>query len=241
MQTSASPYTLFIRWWRRGWRINPPDGAYLKSSAYDKEMGKDLQGPAGLHEATEESPSFLHRHKVVNRSLGTWRWRGMHELKDRILPIIEGGAFVVDFGGGGCPLGLGSVVVDHLKRDYAGWPVRYHDLGDLPRKADVVFTSHCLEHIDDIHGVIRELRESMAEGGDLIVFVPSWTCERWRAGVHGSRVFNDHVWTFALEEDDDVPDLPRLARIDTLLGSEFELLLAQYCGDDSIFIHARAN
>lgn len=201
-------------------------------------MNHQLEGEAGMNEAATEAGNYNYRHRVVNRKLGIWRWRGMQEYRDEILEILEGGQNVVDFGGAACPLGLGATVVDLLPRDGAGWPVRYRSIGSLPTKADVVFTSHCLEHIEPLDDVLSEIKEGMTSGGCLLVFVPAWTCERWRAGVHENKLYNDHAWTFALSGDDSVPELERLKFIDEVIGKQFTIEKAVYCGDNSIFIKA---
>ena len=201
-------------------------------------MAHSLDGEAGLNEAEEETANYNHRHHKVNRQLGVWRWRGMQNCIDTLLPIIENGDLVVDFGGAACPLGLGSLVVDQLKRDGSGDSVRYHSISQLPEKADVVFTSHCLEHIKQLSEVLDEICNSMVVGGDLLVFVPAWTCERWRSGIHKNEVYNDHVWTFALQGEE-LPEMERVGYIDTVIASHFDVQRAEYCGDNSIFVHAK--
>ncbi len=230
--------TRLLRWKRRNWLIHPPDASWLRSQSYTDEMNHLLDGEPGLDEATDETENYNHRHRVVNRKLGIWRWRGMQEFRDEILDVVENGTCVVDFGGAACPLGLGATVVDLLPRDGAGWPVRHEAMSDLSTKADVVFTSHCLEHIEPLDEVLAEIRDGMVSGGCFLVFVPAWTCERWRAGVHENKLYNDHAWTFALSDDDSVPELERLKFIDDVIAKYFTIEKAVYCGDNSIYIKA---
>jgi len=231
-------WTRLLRWKRRHWLIEPPSADFLRSAAYQDEMVHSLSGEAGLNEAEDETVNYNHRHHKVNRQLGVWRWRGMQNNLDALLPLIESGNLVVDFGGAACPLGLGSLVVDQLKRDGAGNSVRYHSISELTDKADVVFTSHCLEHIEQIDEVLSDIHNSMVAGGDLLVFVPAWTCERWRSGIHKNEIYNDHVWTFALQGEK-IPEMERVKYIDAVIDSLFDVQHAEYCGDNSIFIHAK--
>lgn len=228
-----------LHWKCKNWLINPPSVEYLRSIAYQNEMNHFLNGEAGINEAEDESENYNYRHRVVNRQLGVWRWRGMQNNLESILPIIENGNLVVDFGGAACPLGLGSVVVDQLGRDGVGNVVPYSSVKELPTKVDVVFTSHCLEHIESLDEVLIDIHDMMVLGGDFLLFVPAWTCERWRCGIHKNEIYNDHVWTFALEAEE-VPSMERVKCIDTVIGTYFEVQIVNYCGDNSIFVHAKA-
>jgi SAM-dependent methyltransferase len=193
----------------------------------------EANGNFSLDEAVLDNENYNHRHRVVNHKLGVWRWRGMQQHRKRILNIIENSNYVVDFGGAASPLGLGSVVVDILES------ADYNNIEDLPKKADVVFSSHCLEHIPDLDGTLSDIKNSMNDDGYLITFVPSWTCERWRAGVHKeSRGYNDHAWTFGLSTEE-VPYMGMFLFIDDVIGRYFSIEHASQCGDNSIFVLAK--
>ena len=231
-------FSRILKWKRRNWLITPPDAEWLRSPSYQDEMSVGLNGSQpGLNEAMDETPSYNHRHRVANRTLGVWRWRGMQEHRDLLLELFEGDKLVVDLGGAACPLGLGATVVDMLRMDNSGERVNFSRMSELPGPADVVFTSHCLEHIENLDEVLEEIRDGMSEGGHFVSFVPAWTCVRWRSGVHENSIFNDHAWTFALSGDE-LPDLDRVKRIDDEVSKFFEVSAAEYCGDNSIFIHA---
>lgn len=195
-----------------------------------------ITGEYGRHEAFTYTRSYVYRHATCLRELGVFRWRGMQENLDEILDrVAPEDVSVVDFGGAGCPLGLGSTVVDRMKRDAAGRPVGYRDVKDLAAKADVVFSSHVLEHIEPIEKVLEDIRDALKPGGDFIVFVPSYTNEGWQAGRHENRRFGRHVWTFGLSDDPLPKDLPKFRAVDRLLANYFKIEKAEYCGDDSIY------
>ena len=64
------------------------------------------------------------------------------------------------------------------------------------------------------YSILSDIKNCMRDDGYLITFVPSWTCERWRAGIHKeSRGYNDHAWTFALLGEN-VPQMDNTAFID---------------------------
>ena len=206
---------------------------YLRGDEYIQEMNFGTDGNFSLDEAVLDNENYNHRHRVVNHKLGVWRWRGLQQYRHKILDIIDGSDYVVDFGGAASPLGLDSVVVDILET------ADYNNIKDLPKKADVVFSSHCLEHIPNLDGILSDIKNCMRDDGYLITFVPSWTCERWRAGIHKeSRGYNDHAWTFALSGEN-VPQMDNTAFIDNEIEKYFSIEYASQCGDNSIFVLAK--
>lgn len=220
----------------------PVTPEFLRSSEYDELMARHLpcDGAFDLHEAQNQTPSFTFRHRVVAPRLGVFRWRGMQRHKQRILGLIEAAQRrVLDFGGAGGPLGLGSSVVDQLERDAWGRPVELRSLGAARGAADVIFSSHALEHIPPLDELLAQMRESLVPGGTLVAHVPSYFCERWRAGTHSSRRYNDHVWTFGLEDAPLASGLVAYANIATRVAAHLDVELAEYCGDDSIIVFAR--
>jgi len=167
----------------------------------------------------------------------------MYQYKDYILNIIQNKDIIVDFGGAACPLGLNSVVVDFLKEDLYGNKVKYNNLNDIKSQIDVIFSSHCLEHIEDIPQILKTFQSKMKENGNLLIFVPAWTCKRWRYGTHKHSRYNDHKWTIALSNDNssELKNIKKLLYIDTLISNFFNIKICEYCGDNSIFIHCTSN
>jgi hypothetical protein len=219
----------------------PMTAAFLRSPAYALLMNRHVpdEGP-GPHEANAPTRSYIFRHATAGAALGAWRWRGMQRMVNTLAPF-EGR--IIDFGGAASPLGLGSLVVDRAPRDAYGRAVHAMTLRGL--RAPCVFTSHTLEHCEDLMGTLAEIREALDPGGLLVAHVPSWTCERWRAGVHKSSDHGDHRWTFGLRGDlvplePPVEYMRSFRRFDTVVErAGFDVEDAAYCGDDSIMVVAR--
>jgi SAM-dependent methyltransferase len=156
------------------------------------------------------------------------------------LPLVTAPrARVIDFGGAGGPLGLGSLVVDRLERDALGRAVPYASLAAAGSGHDVAFSSHALEHIPALDEALADLHASLRPGGQLLLHLPAFSCERWRAGVHRNERFNDHVWTFGIGPEPAGVTCQSYVDIAARVAATFEVELAEYCGDDSIFLRAR--
>jgi hypothetical protein len=196
---------------RAGVAPSPPTEAFLRSREYADLMSRHLpvDGNHDLHEAQNETQNYRFRHHTAAHRLGVFRWRGIQKHLDTLLPMLTAsGSKVVDFGGAGGPLGLGSEVVDRLSQDAWGRAVPHHSLRCLKR------------------------------GGQLILHVPSFHCERWRAGVHSNARYNDHVWTFGIGQDPLGLACQNYVDIASKVGEFFSVHLAEYCGDDSILVLA---
>jgi hypothetical protein len=220
----------------------PPDADFLRSAEYRELMSRHLpcDGSHDLHEAQNETRSFRFRHHEARERLGVFRWRGLQRHRDQVLSLLAPpDAFVLDFGGAACPLGLGSYLVDPLPLDVHGRVVSYRSLAACMRKPTAIFSSHALEHVPDLEGTLRAMSEALAPEGTLVLHLPAYTCERWRAGVHRHAGYHDHVWTFGLAGSQPPPGLQRYVEIDQLAGKHFGAVAAEYCGDDSLFIVAR--
>jgi predicted SAM-dependent methyltransferase len=106
----------------------------------------------------------------------------------------------------------------------------------MPGDVDVIFTSHTLEHLDDVKGWLLQARERVNANGVLVIHIPAWTCERWRADQYDNPMQpNRHRHTFCLARD----AIPGYCAIDKLLAESDWNVAADYCGDDSIFLIAR--
>ena len=78
----------------------------------------------------------------------------------------------VDVGCGEWPLD-GAIPVD-LERDDP-WHALY-----LPKNLDYIFSSHCLEHVDDWVEVLNYWTEQLNVGGTLFLYLPHYSQEYWR-------------------------------------------------------------
>jgi SAM-dependent methyltransferase len=216
---------------------------FLRSDEYQELMNRYVpyDGDYGLHEAEINSKSFMFRAFQVPERLGAYRWRGVQENLDLILDLLtDDSKVVVDFGGAGSTFGLGSIIVDQLEYDASGKRVPYHSLDELPDKVDAVLSSHTLEHVPDLEGELQRIHDVLKPGGTFIAHLPSFSCVRWRVGVHSHPSFGDHVWTFGLSGTPGVPPgLVNYLEVDQVLARWFEVESAEYCGDDSIFAVCR--
>jgi len=177
-------------------------------------------------DAEQKTESWKLRHSPEARAtLGVWRWKGMHCYMDAILGLCIGKR-VIDFGGFDGPLGLGSIVVDPKGE--------FKTLDDVPGQVDVIFTSHTLEHCDDVRSVLGEFHRKLVFGGHVIVHVPSWTCKRWRATDYNNpNQAEAHQWTFAIKSDDSGMFA---VNIDAIVEEHFSVIDARHCGDNSIMV-----
>jgi len=184
-----------------------------------------------LHDAQERTESWQRRHSLeAIKQLGVWRWKGVQNNAALILNEITG-KHTVDFGGKDAPLDFCSVVVDQGDDLASCW-------------ADVVFSSHTLEHIPDTIETLKTMYGIMERnGGCLILHVPSYTCERWRAGTYHNDKQSDHLHTFCLAYEDGLKtghEETGFECIDRLVADAgFKIETAKYVGDDSILIIAR--
>ena len=102
---------------------------------------------------------------------------------------------VLDIGCGNSPVTENCTRFDRKDGD-ANFITRY--IRD--KTFDVVFSSHCLEHMWNPYRTIREWYELVREGGYLIVAVPDE--DLYEQGVFPSRWNRGHKWTFALDKKD---------------------------------------
>lgn len=160
---------------------------------------------------------------------GVWRWRGMYEYREEIYKILDGNGKIYDFGGAMAPLMYG-VIVDKLRKDIYGRKVPYRDLSHVPAGANVFFTSHTLEHVDNLFETISLMYNRLRKGGRIIAHVPSTNgMKYWHPAVK-----KEHKRIFCLGGPD-IHD-PAVVVLDRLLGSFFKLDIAEYCGDECIMI-----
>jgi SAM-dependent methyltransferase len=219
-----------------------PDEVFLRSAEYPRLMAKHLPYDRShdLHEAQNETRNYRFRHKDQASRLGVFRWRGIEKHLSTILQLVASkGSTVVDFGGAGGPLGLGSILVDQLKRDRLGRPVPYHSLQEVPKPVDVVFSSHTLEHIPDLDSILAQFAQTLRRDGHLLLHLPAFSCERWRAGKHDHKKFNPHVWTFGIGPKPGNVECEAYLDIAERIRRWFDIEMVEYCGDDSIFLHGR--
>lgn len=110
----------------------------------------------------------VHTEEAI-RAVGAWRWPLIYKHRSAILPLLRGRT--IDFGGLAGSIGYGSIVVDHGAAEYRA-------LYDVPGRVDTIFSSHTLEHVQDLNMVLQCMVSKAT--GHLILQVPSWRCEMLR-------------------------------------------------------------
>src|SRR5258706_1646924 len=100
-----------------------------------------------------------------------------------IMGQIEHWQIFIDFGGAGDD-GL-SIIVDMMHE--AGRKKSYNigPSDKLPDNCDIIYASHVLEHIYDLHKTMKQLTQALAPDGLLIVDVPDATglLNRWKMPI----------------------------------------------------------
>jgi SAM-dependent methyltransferase len=228
-------YTLAMRSAPRPMRTE-----WLRSPAYGLLMHRHAEQTRSDHESRDLTPSYVFRHATAAHALGAWRWRGMWRYAAMLVPQLERSRFTLDFGGAASPLGCGSFVVDKAYHDALDRPVMNGTLAQFDLGcADVLFSSHALEHCEDLHGALHDMHQALVPGGKLVLMVPSWTCPRWRVGTHKAADHGDHVHDFGMEQSApaDVP-LRNYVNVADAVARHLDVIDAGYCGDDSIMVIA---
>jgi hypothetical protein len=221
---------------------------FLSSSEYERlfttHYNNSTEFDNYLNDAEEESKNYLFRHRKLASALGSWRWKGVYQNRSKLIPIIFNQDLRgIDFGGAYGPISTQSYIVDFNDTDIFGRPVKHKGLNDIQFSADYLFSSHTLEHIKELNNVLNDMRSVLKKDADVFLNLPSYTCTRWRNGWHSNKIFNDHQWTFYIDEDKKAINLnlPNMLAIDRLVANHFKIIEAKYVGDNSIFIHAINN
>jgi SAM-dependent methyltransferase len=166
---------------------------------------------------------WLNSRPDVERQLGGWVYQGTF-YPDYLTEGGASGAIFrearkfcrgegIDVGAGHWPL-PGATAID-LERG-VGAGRSWSEFAD--ESLDFVFSSHCLEHIEDWNGALDEWTEKVRPGGHLFLYLPHPECAIWRPG--SPFVGTGHKWSptpevikgaiadrgFAVVASDDGPD-----------------------------------
>lgn len=158
--------------------------------------------------------------------IGAWRWEGIFQNRRLVASFVfDQDKVGIDFGGYQGPIGGYAKIID-IKLN--------NSLDDIEDGSlDYIFTSHTLEHIDNLENVLRKMVVKLKKYGQIIVLVPSYKKERWRAGINHA-----HRHTFKLAKDPNY----EAVNLDKLLEDVgFYLLISEYCYKCQIFIHGIKN
>ena len=148
---------------------------------YEHIEGTENQDPANVPELVDVHDD------AARQKIGVWRWTGIQQFRDMILPVVQSRR-TMDFGGSAGPIGYGAEIVDYEAPARAPYDI----CGDF----GCIFTSHTLEHVPDIELCVGVLCAKLAVGGRFIAFVPHWTNEKLRA-----ENWPPHCQTFYMTDD----------------------------------------
>lgn len=116
--------------------------------------------------------------------------RRRHEREGTYSRYFQGQ--ILDIGHGGCPIHPTAL----------GWDKEEGDAqlleGIAPESMDVIFSSHCLEHLTNPYTAIQRWWECVRPGGYLIVDVPD--SDLYEQGVWPSQFNSDHKWMFTIHK-----------------------------------------
>lgn len=156
------------------------------------------------------------------RLIGSWRWKCVYNNRHLIADLVfDENKKGIDFGGYMGPIGGYTTVVDKM---VDVWLKDFED-----DSIDYIFTSHTLEHVDDIDQTLAEMYRILKPNGKLVAIVPSYKKRIWRKE-------NDpcHNYTFKLEGT----PFENADCIDVLTkNAGFNIIRAEYCPKFMIFIY----
>lgn len=202
--------------------LTAPTAEDVRSELFASMMMRYVEGEPGLNEARDRTPSYVFRHSPEMRAvLGVWRWRGLYENRETILPLLDSACRILDHGGGACPLGWGAEIVESDA-----------ELEACEGPYDVVFSSHTLEHCADLNWTLVRLTNLLSKGGHFILHVPAYTATHWRAGTvrPNDAIHGPHLWNLCLLADFERCPEPRYSFAEELFS------FADYVGDNSILV-----
>ncbi|MCX6256874.1 MAG: methyltransferase domain-containing protein [Bacteroidia bacterium] len=214
---------------------------FLLSERYDELMLRHVADRKKfleyINDAEDKPQNFRFRHFKANKILGSWRWKGLWKLKNELIPVFfDPEKKGIDFGGAFGPISMQAEIIDFSKKDIFDRPVRFHSLEEVTFKTDFIFSSHTLEHIENLDLIFQQFKGILKPEGIIVLNLPAYSCTRWQSGIHTHKDFNDHRWTFYLEGTKPDPNIKNLLAIDTFAAKYFRIEKKEYAGDNSIIL-----
>ena len=222
----------------------------IKMNDYQYQVIKNYAHMPYYREFIQQSWEIRHS-KLGREMYGAWRWLGLYQMRWWIYEnIICKCDKILDFGGAQGPFGYSSVIVDIAKTDIYNNPVKYSAISEFPSASvDVIFSSHALEHVDDIDRLIQCMGTVLKHGGYFIANVPDTrNAKHWHPDnrPEHKRIFSKHEEYLPMIKDERLgyeeqqrhPDI-KVVRLDFILTEAFDILFNEYVGDCSIFVIAR--
>jgi len=168
----------------------------------------------------------LHEHPLLKRAQGGWHYQGKFYPDYITVGSVSHGIFQtatkycngtgIDIGAGFWPL-PGSTAVDSQSGEGLSKTVDDFQDGSL----DYVFSSHCLERIEEWRPALQRWIAKLRSGGTLFLYLPHPDCEIWQPG--SPFVGDRHKW---------VPTSQKMMTTLLEMGCE---LVAQDHGPDAMY------
>lgn len=197
---------------------------YVKSDVYKNTLFKYFDERAHNPFLQEENVINFNYRVYKLRALGAWRWLSTYRHRDIICDyVFSTKKKGIDFGGHHAPIYGESEIIDIFP------PNMYRKLEDIEdRELDYIYTSHTLEHTEDVDYIIGEFFRILKPNGVVLCIVPAFNCERWRKGDDR----NTHCYTFSVSGR-------KYTRLDKKFQkARFILIASEYTYDNSIWILA---
>lgn len=109
--------------------------------------------------------------KIIPNITGVEKRTETSKCRNRMLRHCQGKG--LDLGHGGDKICKDAIGVDHFKQSPQDIVSDVRDLPSIPDKSvDYVYSSHCLEDLEDTEGALREWLRPLKTGGHLILYLP---------------------------------------------------------------------
>lgn len=109
--------------------------------------------------------------KIIPNITGVEKRTETSKCRNRMLMHCQGKG--LDLGHGGDKICKDAIGVDHFKQSPQDIVSDVRDLSAIPDKSvDYVYSSHCLEDLEDTEGALREWLRPLKTGGHLILYLP---------------------------------------------------------------------
>lgn len=187
-------------------KMNDQDFLIVIGSNYEREIKEQLLSQGIYNFISSSQIDFGGGEDYYDEDYFAWQ-QGIGEFGGKISarmfqPYIKEDSTVVEFGSGGGYL-LNSIVankkigieINDTARKFAEKngikSVKY--VGDVADDyADVIISTHALEHVENPLGILKELYNKLKDGGKIVFYVPNESCD----AEYTRSEINNHLYTW---------------------------------------------
>lgn len=120
-----------------------------------------------------QNPSFYKKSKLYSGYLKIGNMsQGVKSLTEKY--CLGNG---IDVGASNWPI-AGARIIENKKEENA------HIIKENDNSLDFVFSSHCLEHLENWEKALQEWHRVLKSSGNLFLYLPHSSCEMWLPGVN---------------------------------------------------------